>query len=375
MKGQMNWMADKRKKRKIRPDRIAAAGLLLFLLVGIVLIVSQVLGKEPQEIADGGKPLVSEITTVATTTTTTTTETTTTTSRYPAPATRTTDTKQLSGDTDILARSVILIDAETQTMLAERDADAVLEPASMTKILTMVTAAETLTEEQLNGAFVMTEEIIAAQHARDAVCAGFQAGEPCSVTDLFYGMMLPSGADAATALAIAAAGSEAAFVQMMNDKAAEIGMDSSHFLNPTGLHEDGHVSTVHDIARLMEYALSIPFCRTVMSTPTYRTAATTQHPSGINLTSIVFWRMGDLAANGIRVCGGKTGFTNQAGQCLATWAEDENGKTYVCVVAGCEDQMDPVYDTLTVYSRYSGASDGAFSRPVTEETTTAEPAA
>lgn len=367
-------MANKRKKRKIRPDRVAAVSILLFLAVGAALILPNVLGKEPQEIADS-KPLVSEITAAATTTTTTT-ETTTTTSRYPAPATRTTDTKQLAGDADILARNAVLIDTENQTMLAEKSADAVLEPASMTKILTMVTAVETLTEEQLGGAFVMTEEILAAQHARDAVCAGFQAGEPCSLTDLLYGMMLPSGADAAVALAIATAGSEEAFIRMMNDKAAEIGMTSSHFLNPSGLHEDGHVSTVHDIARLLEYALTIPICRTVMSTPTYHTAATAQHPSGINLTSIVFWRMGDLAANGIRVCGGKTGFTNQAGQCLATWAEDETGKTYVCVIAGCEDQMDPVYDTLTVYSRYSGASDGTFARPVAEETTTiAAPAA
>ncbi|MBR3678648.1 MAG: D-alanyl-D-alanine carboxypeptidase [Oscillospiraceae bacterium] len=359
-------------RRHLRPDRIAAAGLIVFLAAGAAIALPKLLGRFRGDAPKNPTSLVSDLNDVTTTTTTetTTTTTTTTTSRYPAPATRTTDTRQLTDVTDILARNIAVIDMDSQTMLAEREADAVIEPASMTKILTIVTAVETLSEEQLrDGQITMTEEIIAPVRARQAICAGFLPGESCSVTDLLYGTILPSGADAAVALAVLTAGSEDAFVQLMNEKAAEIGMDSSHFCNATGLHAEGHVSTAHDIARLLEYAIRIPVCKEVLEAKSWRTAQTDQHPSGISLTSIVFWRLGDHTLNGIRISGGKTGFTNQAGQCLATFASDNNGKTYVCVAAGCNDPMDAVYDTLLLYNRYTGASDGRMTRPAPEETT------
>jgi D-alanyl-D-alanine carboxypeptidase len=188
-----------------------------------------------------------------------------------------------------------------------------------------------------------------------AQVAGFEPGEACSVKDLLYAMMLPSGADAAVMLATHAAGSEAAFAEQMNALAAEMGLQHTHFVNCTGLHEDDHLSSVNDIARILLYALEDPLARQIMSAYRHTTTASPQHEEGIELVSTTLSRLVgnelESLSKPLHIIGGKTGYTNPAGQCLATWAENAEGEEFVSVIAGSTalKPLDAIGDTLTLY--------------------------
>ena len=144
----------------------------------------------------------------------------------------------------------ILMDASTGEVLAEQNADTQMYPASMTKILTAVTAMESV--NSLDEIVTMPYEIYATLYEEGASMAGFEAGEQASVRQLLYGVILPSGAECCIALADLIDGSESAFVQRMNEKAQALGMSSTHFVTCTGLHDAQHYSTVRDIAVLLQ---------------------------------------------------------------------------------------------------------------------------
>lgn len=272
-------------------------------------------------------------------------------------AERTTDTITVNDPTKVLARNALLIECSGNggTVLADHDADAEIYPASMTKMMTLLTFSRLCDTEALDTTILMDADVLRRQEEQMAYVAGFEADEACRIRDLVYAMMLPSGADAAVMLATYAAGSEEKFVAEMNNLAAEMGLEHSHFENVTGLHEETHVSSLNDIARILMTAIRDPFCADAMSTLQYTTAATAEHPKGIDLVSTTLSRMvGNELENlpdPLHVIGGKTGFTNPAGQCLATWAESASGKTYVCVVAGSTtfQPLDAVGDTLSLY--------------------------
>ena len=287
-----------------------------------------------------------------------TTSATTTTERYPSAASRTTNTVTIAEDNDCLrCRNAALIEVTPagNRLIAERNADKPIYPASLTKLMTLNTFLEMYGSGQLDQPVQMSEAALTEAHAKLAACTGLQAGEVCTVRDLLHGLMLPSGADAAYMLAQIAAGSEEKFVAEMNRLAAEMGLTDTHFVNCTGLHDDRHISTAQDIARLLCYVRRNPVCAGLMQTPSYTTPSTAEHPQGVSLLSTVFSRMSgtELLGRGYRVVvrGGKTGFTNEAGQCLATFADDGGGREFICVVAGCDgaEPMDAVYDTLTLY--------------------------
>jgi D-alanyl-D-alanine carboxypeptidase (penicillin-binding protein 5/6) len=257
----------------------------------------------------------------------------------------------------VLAQNSVLIECSANggTILAEHGSDEKIYPASMTKMMTLVTFVEMVDESALDETILMDAGVIAEQEAQMAYVAGFKPGEPCRIKDLLYAMMLPSGADAAVMLATYAAGSEEEFAMEMNRLAGQMELSQTHFVNCTGLHDDRHYSTINDIARILMYAIKNPICREVMSTLQYTTAVTAEHPDGITLTSTTLSRMVgnelEHLPDPLHVIGGKTGFTNPAGQCLATWAESASGKTYVCVVAGSTtfQPLDAVGDVLTLY--------------------------
>lgn len=280
-----------------------------------------------------------------------------TTNRFPAKAETGTETVAL-GDSDlILARNAVLLRVSPDgcTVLAARDADEQIYPASMTKIMTLVTYLELCGDTAEEDVLIMDKDVIAAQEAQMAYTAGFKAGEACSVIDLLYAMMLPSGADAAVMLATHAAGSEAAFAEQMNRIAADMGLEHTHFVNCTGLHEDDHLSSVSDMAQILLYALEHPLAKQIMSTYRHTTAASPQHEKGIELVSTTLSRMVgnelESLSKPLHIIGGKTGYTNPAGQCLATWAENAEGEEFVSVIAGSTalKPLDAIGDTLTLY--------------------------
>lgn len=256
-------------------------------------------------------------------------------------------------DTQLDSSHAFLLDCETNEVLAcKGGADEKIYPASMTKIMTVVIAAEHI--ENWEDTFTMTSEILEPLWADSASMAGFAAGETVTMRDLMYGAALPSGADATVALALATAGSEEQFVQWMNDKVAELGLQNTHFVNTSGLHDEQHYSTVTDIALIMEYALMNDMAREVLSAVDYVTTKTEQHPEGIVLTSTMFNKMYGNEVQGITIKGGKTGFTDEAGQCLASYAELPDGHRYIAVTSFGGNKWHPVFDSFKLYGIVTG---------------------
>ncbi|MBQ8297403.1 MAG: D-alanyl-D-alanine carboxypeptidase [Ruminococcus sp.] len=243
----------------------------------------------------------------------------------------------------------VLIDTETNEIIAHRNPDTIMYPASLTKIMTLIVAVENI--EDLSDTVEITADMIDPMIDMEASRAGFVAGETPTMEQVLYGMMLPSGADASLAAAKYVAGSEAAFVELMNSKAQEIGLKNTHFTNPVGLHDENHYSTAVDMALILEYALRDETCQKIMSTYQYYIPPTEYNPEGITLYSTMFSRMEGTEMPGVTIKGGKTGFTDQAGQCLANYAE-ANGKTYIMVLAGGTSRWKAVYDSLSGYSIY-----------------------
>ena len=180
---------------------------------------------------------------------------------------------------DVISKHAILIDLDNDTILAQRDASAIINPASMTKILTVLIAAENIGEENLEDTFTITIDITDYSYRNDCSNVGFDVGETVTVRDLLYGTILPSGGDAALGLATYVAGSQEAFVTMMNDKLEELGLSkTAHFTNCIGLYDEEHYCTVYDMAMILEAALDNELCREVLSAHTYTTSETQQHP-------------------------------------------------------------------------------------------------
>ena len=228
-------------------------------------------------------------------------------------------------------------DIESGQVLTEKNSEQKMYPASMTKMLTVIVALEHLND--MDEIIEITEQMTEGLIEQEASLAGFGAGDRVTVRDLLYGTALPSGADAANGLAFTVAGSIKNYVALMNEKAQEIGMANSHFANCTGLHEDDHYTTAHDMARLVEYCIQneefveIFSVREYLSTPTYF------YTNGIEMKSTT-WSGADFYGIDLPgLIGSKTGFTYEAGHCLAWWAEF-NGMKLVGVNAHCdEDNM------------------------------------
>lgn len=192
------------------------------------------------------------------------------------------------------------------------------------------------------------------KYEENASMAGFQPGEEATLKDLLYGILLPSGAECCMAFADRIAGSEEAFVDMMNEKATEIGMSNTHFCNATGLHNPDHYSTVKDISILLKYALQYEDFRQAFSSSRYSTRPTNQHPDGFTFRSTMFKYMDSTEVVGGEIIGGKTGYTEEAGLCLASLAEVD-GKEYILVTAKAngthQTEQFHILDAINVYSQ------------------------
>lgn len=249
----------------------------------------------------------------------------------------------------IASKYCILVDLENNKVLAERNADKKMYPASMTKIMTLIVAVENM--KSLDDTFTMTYEILNPLIDEDASLAGFEENETITIKDMLYGAILPSGADATIGLAEAIAGSETDFVRMMNEKAEEMGLNNTHFTNTSGLHDENHYSTVLDMAVILEYALQNDLCREILSTYQYTTTKTKEHPKGILLESTLFSRMYGDEVDNVIIEGGKTGFTSEAQHCMASFAI-KNNKEYIVVTAMEDDKWGSVFDAFDIYEQY-----------------------
>jgi len=274
-------------------------------------------------------------------------------------ATENADTKAMNGE--VYSNYGIFIDRDSNVVLAERNSTTRINPASMTKILTVLVAAEQLESAgkltALDDTFTMTLEITDYGFVNDCSNVGFLDGEVITVRDLLYGTILPSGADAAVGLATYVSGSHEAFVELMNDKLQKLGLsETTHVTNCVGLYDEEHYSTVYDMAMIMEAAMDNELCRQVMGERTYTTSQTEQHPEGITISNWFIRRIEDKDTGGKVLCA-KTGYVVQSGSCAASYGKDNNGKEYICVTADAHSSWRCIYDHVALYSQFSEAKE------------------
>ena len=250
------------------------------------------------------------------------------------------------------AKYGIIIDKSTNKVVAARNATIKAYPASTTKIMTLLIAVENL--KDMNKTFTMSYKITDPLYIEEASVAGFLNGETVKMNDLLYGAILPSGADASMALALTVAGSEDAFVDLMNKKVKELGLKNTHFDNVTGLHSVNNYTTVYDMAVILDAAMRNDICRKILSTYQFTTSVTPEHPEGILLSSTLFNYMYGTEPETATILGGKTGFVNESGYCIASFGKaNESNKEYIVVTFGNSSRWPAFHGQISLYKDFA----------------------
>ena len=238
---------------------------------------------------------------------------------------------------NLYSTNYIFLDADTGQVLSAKKQDEQISIASLTKMMTVLLAIEN--SSSLNQTVTITDEMIDGLYEEQASVAGYVTGDTATILDLCYAAAIPSAADAANALAIQIGGSFDKFYQMMNDKAAQLGMDHTVFKSAHGLDREGQYSTVEDVSKLLRYALQNPTFKEIFSTKEHTTQATTYYPFGIPLASTIWAYADTYGYNLTNLSGGKTGYTLQAGRCIAYWAT-VNDMNIIAVTAGASTNVE-----------------------------------
>lgn len=277
-----------------------------------------------------------------------------------------------SVDDEVQSTNGIFIDLVTRNILFDREGHTKINPASMTKVLTVLVAAEHVTD--WSDTFEITPEITNYSYVHGCSAVGFSNNEVVTVEDLFYGTVLSSGGDAALGLATYVAGSQEAFVDMMNEKLKELELaDTAHFTNCIGLYDENHYCTVYDIAMILEATIENPQCREVLSTKNYITSSTPEHPEGIEISNWFLRRIEDKDTGGEVICG-KTGFVAQSGSCAVSYGMDVTGNEYICATVNAHSPWRCIYDHVELYKRFAKTADGGEGEAVSGKSASDEPA-
>ncbi len=260
------------------------------------------------------------------------------------------NTVELGKEVD--AKYAVLVDVTAGRIVAQKNADEKAFPASITKVMTLLVAAEQATD--YDATYTMSYEFLNDLYLQEATVAGFSSGEQVTVNDMLYGCILPSGADATIGLSNHLAGSESDFAGLMNQKAAQLGLKNTHFVNSSGLHHNNHYSTATDMAVILMAAMKNPKCKEVLSTYQYTTRSTEQHPEGLLLTSTLFSRMKGDEPEGATVIAGKTGYTTQAKHTMVSYATGDDGHDYVFVTMGGTTRWKATFDAIDTLTAFFG---------------------
>lgn len=253
-------------------------------------------------------------------------------------------------DEEILSTYGVIINVSDNKIVAARNANDRIYPASMTKVLTVLVAAEHVTD--LDDKVIITQDDTNYAYSHDLSIVGYAIGEETTVRDLMYGTILPSGGDAAHALAVYVAGSEEAFADMMNEKVEELGLSATtHFTNCSGIHNDNHYTTVTDMAMILKAAEENELCHEILGARKYTTSKTTEHPDGIEISNWFIRRIEDKDCHGT-VMGAKTGFVNESGCCAVSYCVSNDGIPYICCTANAWSSWRAIYDHVQIYDDY-----------------------
>ena len=249
---------------------------------------------------------------------------------------RTLDAQKPLSDTDdykAKAKAALLYDLNSDSLVFAQDIDERLFPASLTKVMTCLLTLEM--EQDLDKVVTVTAEGLKGQEPGGSNIA-LKVGEEMSVKDLLYGLMVKSGNDAASVLAVNNSGSIEAFVEVMNRRAAELGCTGTHFMNPHGLHHDEHYTTARDMARILREAMKYPLFEEIFTTKEYTVPATNlSEAREMKTTNFLIRSNGYPYVLDSRVLGGKTGNTSKAGRCLVTLSE-KDGMRLISVILGAK---------------------------------------
>lgn len=248
---------------------------------------------------------------------------------------------------EINSKHAILYNLNEDKIIFEKNSNEITSIASLTKIMTTIVAIENI--ENLDAKVTITEKDFNGLY--DASLAGFEVGDEVTYRDLLYGTMLPSGAEASQALANNISGSVNVFAGLMNEKAKELGMKNTHFVNTSGLDVNNHYSTVYDVAVLLKYCLNNKTFKTIFESTSYKTSnGELTLYSTFRYTAIKYNYKSDY------ILGAKTGYTDDAGKCLASIAYDQNNDIlYLLVTTGANTSTDDAYhinDATNIYTYY-----------------------
>lgn len=271
------------------------------------------------------------------------------------------DTAYAIGGGEINSDYALLCRLDGLEAVAALRAEEKMYPASLTKLMTFIVAYEET--EDLSTLIEITREL--KNQYPEGSRVGIDIGDFLTVEQMLYALLLESDTDAALGLALHVAGSEAAFVALMNEKAEEMGLTHTHFANVTGLHDASHYSTAAEMAAILAYAAEIPLGRTILTTERYVTylkyyknGVLTDYRMTFKNTTLVS-RFADngvstTLADGTRIAGGKTGFTDEADYCLASLAVTADGNEYILITGHASSGENSARDAVKLYGAYAG---------------------
>ena len=255
--------------------------------------------------------------------------------------------RTLALNLNISSQSAILYNLDSGEVLYEKNADEIRPIASLTKIMTALVVLDNI--KDLDQQVVLISDDFKGLAKANAVTAGFTKGEIVTYRDLLYGLLLPSGADAAKALARTVAGGETEFIKKMNDKVKTLNLKHTHFSTVIGLDDKDNYSTAKEVSLLFKEALKDNNFKKIITTDTYKTT-----DGKITFHSTIQSNAKKFELDIPYILGGKTGTTTDAGLCLATIAK-ANDVNYLLITLGATyDKKAPhhIEDAKTIYDYF-----------------------
>lgn len=228
--------------------------------------------------------------------------------------------------------AALLVDLNSGRILYGKNSKKRVYPASTTKIMTAILAIEMGDFDEVVSASAKAIEPITMYDSQ----IGILVGEKLTLEQLVHAMMIPSANDAANVVAVHLAGSIDAFAELMNQKAKELGMKHTHFVNACGMHDNNHYTTVEDLALLAQYAMKNEAFRSIVKQSTYKIAPTNKYDTQRELSNTNLFLSSDY--HRMPFCNGiKTGHTSEAGYCLVSSANYKS-RNLLSIVMGCDNE-------------------------------------
>ena len=232
---------------------------------------------------------------------------------------------------ELSTESIILVNTDTNSIVFEKNVDAKRSPASLTKIMTYIVVAENTSDYETKNVFI-SQDIIKSLNGTGSSMSNIKPNQMLSIKQLLNAMMIPSGNDAALVLATyIGQGNISNFVEKMNAKAAELGLENTHFNNPHGLFDENHYTSARDMYKITTYALNLPYFQEITNSVTSNIIGDGA-PLLITTNSMIDKNRGGQYyykyARGI-----KTGHLDQSGYCIVTTAK-KSDTSYMCVAMG-----------------------------------------